>query len=49
MGSLILLLIGFGVGAYYGHKYPQKVEQATDFTKKTFNDIKDKFSKKETS
>ncbi len=50
MGSLLLILIGFGVGAYYGHKYPQKVEQATDFTKKTFNDIKEKLGgKKEDS
>ncbi len=47
MGSLILLLIGFGVGAYYGQKYPDKVQQASDFTKKTFNDLKDKFTKKE--
>lgn len=49
MGTLLLLVIGFGVGAYFGHKYPQKVEQATEFTKKTFNDIKDKLSKKEPS
>ncbi len=47
MGSLLLMLIGFGVGAYFGKKYPEKVEQATDFTKKTFNDLKDKFGKKE--
>ncbi len=47
MGSLILLLIGFGVGAYYGHKYPDKVQQASEFTKKTFNDLKDKLTKKE--
>ncbi len=47
MGTLILLVIGFGVGAYYGHKYPDKVQQASDFTKKTFTDLKDKFTKKE--
>ncbi len=49
MGSLILLLIGFGVGAYFGQKYPDKVQQASEFTKKTFTDIKDKFGKKEAS
>ncbi len=50
MGSLLLLLIGFGVGAYYGQKYPEKVTQAADFTKKTFNDIKEKLGgKKESS
>jgi len=50
MGSLILLLVGFGIGAYFGRKYPEKVEQATDFTKKTFNDLKEKIGgKKEAS
>jgi hypothetical protein len=47
MGEFILLLISFGLGAYLGQKYPEKVDQAKDFTKKTFNDLKDKFSKKE--
>lgn len=50
MGSLLLLLIGFGVGAYYGQKYPEKVTQATEYTKKIFNNIKEKLgSKKEAS
>ncbi len=49
MGSLLLLLIGFGVGAYFGQKYPDKVTQASEFTKKTFNDLKDKLGKKEAS
>ena len=50
MGSLLLLLIGVGVGAYYGRKYPEKVDQATDFTKNAFNDIKEKLGgKKESS
>ncbi len=50
MGSLLLLLIGFGVGAYYGQKYPEKVTQAADFTKKTVNDIKEQLGgKKESS
>jgi hypothetical protein len=47
MGNLILLLIVFGLGAYLGQKYPEKVDQTKDFAKKTFNDLKDKFSKKE--
>ena len=45
---MFLLIVGFAIGIYVGYKYPQQVDQATDFTKKTFNDIKDKFSKKET-
>ena len=44
---MFLLIMGFAIGIYVGYKYPQQVEQATDFTKKTFNDLKDKFSKKE--
>jgi hypothetical protein len=45
---MFLLIVGFAIGIYVGYKYPQQVEQATDFTKKTFNDLKDKFGKKET-
>ncbi len=45
---MFLLIVGFAIGIYVGYKYPQQVDQATDFTKKTFNDIKDKFGKKET-
>ena len=45
---MFLLIMGFAIGIYVGYKYPQQVEQASDFTKKTFNDLKDKFSKKET-
>ncbi|HEY9074582.1 MAG TPA: hypothetical protein VIN67_10665 [Desulfobaccales bacterium] len=46
---MFLLIVGLAVGIYVGYKYPQQVEQATEFTKKTFNDLKDKFSKKEGS
>ncbi len=46
---MFLLIVGFAIGIYVGYKYPQQVEQATDFTKKTYNDIKDKFGKKEAS
>ena len=45
---MFLLIVGFAIGIYVGYKYPQQVDQATDFTKKTFNDLKDKFGKKET-
>jgi len=45
---MFLLIVGFAIGIYVGYKYPQQVDQATDFTKKTINDIKNKFGKKET-
>jgi hypothetical protein len=45
---MFLLIVGFAIGIYVGYKYPQQVDQATDFTKKTFNELKDKFGKKET-
>jgi hypothetical protein len=43
---MFLLIVGFALGVFVGYKYPQQVEQATDFTKKTVNDLKDKFGKK---
>ena len=46
---MFLLIVGLAIGVYVGYKYPQQVEQATDFTKKTVNDLKDKFGKKEAS
>lgn len=50
MGSLILMAIVFGLGAYFGKKYPEKVDQATELGKKTFNNIKEKLGgKKEAS
>ena len=45
---MFLMIVGFAIGVYVGYKYPQQVDQATDFTKKTFNDLKNKFGKKET-
>lgn len=45
---MFLLIVGLAIGIYVGYKYPQQVDQAADFTKKTINDLKDKFSKKET-
>jgi hypothetical protein len=44
---MFLLILGLGIGIYVGYKYPEQVEQATEFTKKTVNDLKDKFGKKE--
>lgn len=46
---MFLLILGFAVGIYVGYKYPQQVEQASDFTKKTVKDLKEKFGKKEGS
>jgi hypothetical protein len=46
---MFLLIVSFALGVFVGYKYPQQVDQATEFTKKTVNDIKDKFSKKGSS
>ncbi len=46
---MFLLIIGFAAGIFVGYKYPEQVAQATDFTKKTVNDLKEKFGKKSTS
>jgi hypothetical protein len=46
---MFLLILGFALGVYVGYKYPQQVEQVTDYTKKTVKDLKDKFGKKEGS
>jgi len=46
---MFLLIVGFALGVFVGYKYPEQVQQATDFTKKTVNDLKDKFGKKESS
>ncbi|MGA7579378.1 MAG: hypothetical protein ACLQUW_05425 [Desulfobaccales bacterium] len=43
---MFLLILGFAIGVYVGYVYPGQVEQAVDFAKKTFNDLKDKFGKK---
>ncbi len=46
---MFLLIVGFAIGVFVGYKYPQQVDQATEFAKKTFNDVKEKFGKKEGS
>jgi hypothetical protein len=45
---MFLMIVGFGVGIFVGYKYPQQVEQASDYLKKAFNDVKNMVSKKET-
>ncbi len=41
------ILIGFGIGAFVGYKYPAQVGKACDSSKKMFNDLKDKLGKKD--
>ena len=43
---MFLLIVGFAVGVFVGYKYPQQVDQAVQSSKKLFNDLKDKISKK---
>ncbi|MGP8049636.1 MAG: hypothetical protein ACLPYB_03405 [Desulfobaccales bacterium] len=43
---MLLVILGFAIGVYVGYAYPEQVEQARDFTKKTVNDLKEKFGKK---
>jgi hypothetical protein len=42
------LIIGLGAGIFIGYKYPEQVTKAVDQGKKAYNDVKDKFTKKET-
>lgn len=42
------LLIGLAVGIYVGYKYPEQVDKVVENSKKMFNDVKDKLTKKET-
>jgi hypothetical protein len=46
---MFLLIVVFVLGVFVGYKYPQQVSQVTEFIKKLANDLKDKFSKKESS
>jgi hypothetical protein len=43
---MFLLIVVFGIGVFVGYKYPQQVDQAVQSSKKIFNDLKDKVSKK---
>jgi hypothetical protein len=42
------LILAFAAGVYVGYKYPEQVTKTVDSSKKMFNEIKDKLSKKET-
>jgi hypothetical protein len=44
---MFLIIVAFVVGVYVGYKYPQQVEQVIQSGKKIFNDLKQKFFKKE--
>jgi hypothetical protein len=41
------LILAFAAGVYVGYKYPEQVTKAVDSSKKMFNEIKEKFTKKE--
>ncbi|MGB7912244.1 MAG: hypothetical protein WCF59_08455 [Desulfobaccales bacterium] len=44
---MFLMIIGFAIGVYVGYAHPGQVDQTVDFTKKTVNDLKKKFGKKD--
>jgi hypothetical protein len=41
------LILAFAAGVYVGYKYPEQVTKAVDSGKNLFNEIKDKFTKKD--
>lgn len=43
---MFLLIVVFAVGVFVGYKYPQQVDQVVQMSKKTYNDLKEKISKK---
>jgi hypothetical protein len=45
---MLILILCFGAGVYVGYKYPDQVTKAVDGSKKLYNDIKEKLTKKET-
>jgi hypothetical protein len=44
---MLLLILGLAIGVYVGYSHPQQVDQAVEFAKKTVNDLKEKFGKKD--
>jgi hypothetical protein len=44
---MFLIIVGFAAGVFVGFKYPDQVAKAVDSSKKVFNDLKDKLTKKE--
>ena len=45
---MIWLILAFAAGVYVGYKYPEQVTKTVDSSKKLFNELKDKLTKKET-
>jgi hypothetical protein len=45
--DMFLYVLIFAAGVYVGYKHPDQVAKAVDSSKKLFNDIKDKITKKE--
>jgi|WetSurMetagenome_2_1015567.scaffolds.fasta_scaffold2255962_1 hypothetical protein len=45
---MLLLILCFGAGVYVGYQYPEQVTKTVASSKKLFNDIKDKITKKDT-
>ena len=45
---MFLLIVVFAAGVFVGYKYPEQVSKAVESSKKLFNEIKDKFTKKDT-
>ena len=46
--DMMMYILIFLAGVYVGYKYPDQVTNAVDSSKKLFNDIKHKITKKET-
>ncbi len=44
---MFLAIVTFVAGAYVGYKYPEQVGKVVEGSKKLFNDLKDKLTKKE--
>ncbi len=45
---MFLIIVAFAAGVYVGYKYPEQVTKTVDSSKKLFNELKDKVTKKET-
>ncbi len=43
---LFYMLLAFAGGVFVGYKYPQQVQQAMESSKKLYNDLKEKVTKK---
>jgi hypothetical protein len=45
---MFLLIVVFAAGVFVGYKYPEQVTKTVDSSKKLFNELKDKLTKKDT-